>query len=193
MDEELRRTLEEYLLYEQEEMKMSAFRFNNAIVTKMMDEALGFCAEKAGLNSKEQAREALQDGDCCVCEYLRYALAQGVAKYLGSVDDNIEAVYTYEPEYATSVDEPVPGRPSPSSGFNLIARVSRKSAALSSIVASVGSALAEEFGRLGCPKANPLCFALDVQVVDEEEVRRRIGYGALIDSLYVRPMEIWHR
>jgi len=172
---------------------MSAFRFDNAIVTKMMDEALGFCAEKAGLNGKEQAREALQNGDCCVCEYLRYALAQGVAEYLGSVDDTIKAIYTYEPEYATSLDEPIPDRPNFSSGLNLIAQVSRKSAALSSVVASISSALAEEYGRLGCPKANPLCSGLDVQVVNEDEVRRRIGYGALIDSLYVRPMEIWHR
>ena len=172
---------------------MSALRFDSAIVTTMMEEAIEFCAEKAGLKGKEQAVEALRHGDCSVCEYLRYALAKGVAGYLGSVDDTIQAIYTYEPEYATIVDEPIPGRPNLSPGFNLIARVSRKSAALSSVVASVRSALVGEYKRLGCPKANALCSELDVKVVDDDEAQRRIGYGALISSLYVRPIEIWRR
>jgi hypothetical protein len=172
---------------------MSAVRFDNGIVTSMLEKALEFCTDKAGLNGKEQAREALREGDCCVCEYLRYALAQGVAEYLGSVDGTVEAVYTYEPDYATGANGSVPDRPNLSPGFNLIARVSRKSAALSSVVASVGSALAEECGRFACPKANASCYELDVKVVDENEVRRRTGYGALVGSLYVRPLEIWRR
>lgn len=172
---------------------MSTITFDNAIVTNMMEEAIEFCAEKAGLKSTEQAMETLRNGDCSVCEYLRYALAQGVAEYLGLVDDTIKAVYTYEPEYATGVDEPVPGRPNLSPGISLVAWVSRKSAALSSVVASVSSALAQEYRRLACPKANALCYELDVKVADDDEVQRRTGYGALINSLYVRPMQIWHR
>ena len=172
---------------------MTTIEFDNTIVTTMMEEALEFCAEKAGLKDKEQAREVLRKGDCYVCEYLRYALAKGVAEYLGSVDDTLKAIFTYEPEYATSVDESIPGRPNLSPGFNLIARVSRKSAALSSVVASVSSALAEECKRLGCPKANALCHELDVKLADDDEVQKRTGYGALINSLYVRPIEIWRR
>jgi hypothetical protein len=168
-------------------------RFDNTIVTNMMEEALEFCAEKAGLEGKEQARDALCHGDCSVCEYLRYALAQRVAEYLGSVDDTVKAIYTYEPEYATSADEAVLDRPSLWPGFNLIARVSRKSAALSSVVASVNLALTEEYKRLGCPKANALCSELDVKAVDDDEVQKRTGYGALISSLYVRPIEVWRR
>lgn len=38
-----------------------------------------------------------------------------------------------------------------------------------------------------------LCYELDVKVTDDEEVQKRIGYGALVNSLYVRPIEIWHR
>jgi hypothetical protein len=172
---------------------VSTLRFENAIVTNMVEEALEFCAEKAGLKDKEQARGVLLTGDCCACEYLRHALAQEMAKYLGSVDDTIKAIYTFEPEQATGGDEAIPARPNLSPGFSLIARVSRKSAALSSVVASLRSALAEEYRRLGCPKANALCSELDVRVVDEDEVEKRTGYGALIDSLYVRPIEVWHR
>ena len=172
---------------------MSMLRFNNAIVENMMEEALAFCAAKAGLKGREQAREVLLSGDCCVCEYLRFGLAQKVAEYLGSVDDTIKAIYTYEPEYATGVDGAIAARPNFSPGLNLIARVTRKSAALSSVAASMRSALAEEYRQLGCPKANALCSELDFRVVDEDEVEKRTGYGALISSLYVRPIEVWHR
>lgn len=170
-------------------MKMPMMTFDTGIVSSIMEDAIDFCVRKTGLKHRGQILEAMHRGDCSVCEYLRHGLAKGVAKYLGSVDDTIEAVYTYEPEYATSVDEPVPVSP----GLNLIARVSRKSAALSSVVASVGLALAEEYKELGCPKANALCYEIDVKVADDDEVRKRIGYGALINSLYVRPTEVWHR
>lgn len=172
---------------------MSTLRSVNAIVTDMVEEALEFCAEKADLKDKEEARGVLRAGDCRACEYLRYALAQKMAEYLASVDDTINAVYTFEPEEAIGGDEIIPARPNLSPGFNLIVRVSRKSAALSSVVAALRSALAEECRRLGCPKANALCSELDVRVVGEDEVEKRTGYGALINSLYVRPIEVWHR
>jgi hypothetical protein len=172
---------------------MSTIRFNNAVVGQMVNDAVTFCAEKAGLKSVDQAIQALHSGDCCVCEYLQYALAQKIAEYLGSVDDTVQAVYTFEPEQAIGVGEIVTNHPILSPRFNLIARVSRKSAALSSVVASINSALAKECQQLGCPKANAMCYELDVEVVDEDEVQKRIGYGALISSLYVRPIEIWQR
>jgi len=172
---------------------MPAITFDTTVVKNMMEDAIEFCARKTSLEGKAQVLEALRRGDCSVCEYLRYGLAKGVAGYLGSVDDTIKVIYIYEPEYATSVDESIPGRPSLSPGINLIAWVSRKSAALSSVVASVSSALAEECRRLACPKANALCYMLDVEVADDDEVQRRTGYGLLIKSLYVHPMEIWCR
>ncbi len=168
---------------------MAVITFDTAVVTSMMEDAIEFCARKTGLKDREQVLEAMRRGDCSICEYLRHGLIKGVAKYLGSVDDTIEAIYTYEPEYATGTDYAIPA----SSGLNLIARVNRKSAALSSVVASVSAALAEEYRELGCPKANALCYELDVKVADDDEVQKRIGYGALINSFYVRPTEVWHR
>jgi hypothetical protein len=116
-----------------------------------------------------------------------------VAEYLGSMDDGITAVYAHEPEYATGADTVGLGQPRSQPGLNLIVRVSRKSAALSSVVASLGVALAEELKQLGCPNATVLCRELDVKLADEQDVQKRIGYGAAIDSFYLRPIEIWHR
>lgn len=172
---------------------MPALRFDNAIVTKMVDQALEYCAQKSGAKDKEQARARLLAGDCGACDYLRYALARNMAAYMGAVDETINAVYAFEPDQATGGDEALPARPNLTPGLNLIARVSRKSAALTSVVASLGSALAEEHKRLSCSKANALCGELDVRVADEGEVEKRIGYGALINSPYVRPLEVWHR
>jgi hypothetical protein len=172
---------------------MSAIKFENAVVASILEEAIEFCARKTGLKEREKVLEAIRRGECSVCEYLRYALAKGVARYLGSMDDTVKAIYVFEPEYATGMDVAIPGRPNFSPGINMIARVSRKSAALSSVVASLNSALAEECKQLACPKANSLCFGLDVEVADESEVLNRTGYGALISSLSVRPMEVWQR
>jgi hypothetical protein len=167
---------------------MSAITFDSAIVVQMMDEALKFCANKSGFNGKEHALEALHKGDCCVCEYLRYALGKSVGQYLGSVDDQVRAVYTYEPEFGQAVEE---GRGSP--GVNLVAHVGRKSAALSSVVLSLGTALAEERRKLGCPNAKAPCFDLDVKLADDAEVQARRGYGAVISSQWVQPVQVWHR
>ena len=172
---------------------MCAIKFDNAIVVSIMEEAIEFCARKTGLKDREQILDTMRSGDCSVCEYLRYALAKGVAEYLGSMDNTVKAIYIYEPEYATSMDMTIPSRPNLSPGINLIVWVSRKSAALSSVVASVSSALAEECKQLACPKANALCYQLDVEVADDDEVYRQTGYGLLINSLYVRPIEIWQR
>jgi len=163
------------------------------MITGMMEGAIKFCASKTGLKDRKQILESMRRGDCSVCEFLRYGLAKAVADYLGSMDENVRAIYTYEPEYAASGDGSLPDRPISSPGISMIAWVSRKSAALSSVVASVSSALAGEYKRLACPRVNALCYDLDVAIADDDEVRRRIGYGALIGSLNVRPIEVWRR
>ena len=162
--------------------------FDKSIVANMIEDALAFCAAKMGTETKEKALEAVLQGDCSVCGYVRYGLAQSLAQYLGSIDDTIKAVYNYEPEYATN-DE-MAGL---SFGIHLLAWVERKSAALNSIVAGLDAALMEERKRLLCPDATAECFSLDVKVADDDEVRRRRGYGALVNSIFVRPTKVWER
>lgn len=75
----------------------------------------------------------------------------------------------------------------------MIAWVTRKSAALSSLISLIGSHLAQGFTQFSCPHANALCSKLDVHIVDDDEVLMRTGYGALLTSFYVRPIEVWRR
>jgi len=167
--------------------------FDTANIENMIEYALGFSTQKMGYAGQEQVVEALQHGNCSVCEYMRYGLAQKIAEYLGSVDNTVKAVYIYEPEYATAVDGAMPDELSFSRGIHMIAWVGRKTAALLSLIDVLGSNLAQKFKQLGCPKANALCYQLVVHIVDDEEVLTRTGYGALVDSFYVRPIEIWRR
>lgn len=171
---------------------MSAATFDTTKMKEMMRQSLEFGAEKLGHGDVQRTLTALGRGDCVACDYVRYGLAQEIAEYLGSMDGSIKAVYTFEPEYATGVDGTI-GRPGFSPAISMIAWVDHKSAALSSVVDMLTEAVAQEMRQLECPKANALCRRLDVKVVDDDEVQSRLGYGALVNSLYVRPLEVWHR
>ena len=162
-------------------------------IPEMIENAIMFSAGKMGMTGRDQVVQARARGDCITCEYLRFGLANEVADYLGSMDETIRSVYVYEPELATAVNGNIHNRPRLVPGINMIIRVSRKTAALKSILTSIASAVEQEFGQLNCPEANALCNMIDVIIVDDQEVAKRTGYGALIGSLYTPPIEIWQR
>ena len=159
----------------------------------MIEVAIDFCRRKTGLADRARVTEAISGGDRGVSEYLHYGLAREIADHLGSVDSAVKAVYLYEPEYATYADEPLPERPSFSPAINLIVCVTHKSAALSAVVDILCSSVAQELGRLECVGPEEQARVVDVQIVDDDEVLGRSGYGALVSSVHVRPMEIWRR
>ncbi len=165
-----------------------------AATSVAMQNAIVFCAEKANLKSKEQVLEARLRGDCKTCEYLRYGLAKGIAEYLGSMDNRAKAVYIYDDHAASHHwHNGVPNCASIVPGIRMIVWVTRKSHALNSLLDTLATAVDKELRQFPCPSANALCHMLDVIVVDDEEVTQRIGYGALINSVYLAPIELWHR
>lgn len=169
----------------------SVITVDRSLMRDMVEEAIEFCTRKTGARSREEALDAILSGDCSVCEYLRYGLSRQIGAYLGSMDRQVKIVYVYEPEYGTTVDDTNVVKLS--SSINLLAWVNRKSAALDSIVESLAETLRDERNQLLCEKAGSACFMLDVQVVDDEEVKSRRGYGALVNSLHVRPTKLWMR
>ena len=67
----------------------------------------------------------------------------------------------------------------------------RKTGALNSLVEALDGALAQQlFHLLG---RGPRAHVLDVQIVDDTDVQNRTGYGALLSSLYHRPIKVWER
>jgi len=160
--------------------------------TNLVEAALEAVSANQG-QDQDTLRQAMRHGDCTICDAVRYQLAQKLAADLGAVDRSVKAVYLYEPEQATTSDEGVRDRPSLSPGLSLIIWVDRKTAALNSIVDSLGSAVSAAAKPLSCPFANALCWMVDAQFVDDRQVEQRLGYGALINSVYVRPIEVWQR
>ena len=173
-------------------MSTPTVQFEVSDLPELLQAALVTAATQQG-KTPEDTAERIQGGDCSVCEVVRYRFAEGLAAYLGAVDASVKAVYIYEPEYATSYDDVALDGQSRSHGINLIVWAARKSAALQSLASYAADELHSQVVKLSCPKANSLCWALDLQIVDDEQVLKRTGYGALIESLYVRPMELWRR
>jgi hypothetical protein len=173
--------------------KMDTVTINGTAIQDMVQSALAFSAEKAELPAAREARREIADGGCTICEYLRYGLSKELGQYLGTIDRSVQAVYAYEPEYAAGVLHLDSAGPGIDQGINLIVSVDRKNHALNSIVASLEDAVKEGVRPLLCSKANGSCFALDVKVVDGEELETRRGYGALVSSVYVAPMRLWSR
>jgi hypothetical protein len=159
----------------------------------MVEEAMAFCARKMGVQTTEEVLDSLRQGNYQACQYVKYSLAKQMGKYLGTVDKNVKAVYLYEPDYATGIYDVNGEKPSLSSGINMIAWVDRKTAALSSLVASLDAALREAQIPLLCLDANRIFYYLDIVVVDDEEISNRRGYGAMIGSIHVDPTVLWNR
>ena len=94
---------------------------------------------------------------------------------------------------STAADVALSERPNLSPSINLIVWAGRRSAALAALVDSLRATLAEQAADFACSRANALCWMLDAQVVDDQQVEMRTGYGALVNSTFVRPLEVWHR
>ncbi|NIM94446.1 MAG: hypothetical protein GTO18_12155 [Anaerolineales bacterium] len=159
-----------------------------------IESAIEFCAEKAMLNDRQSVLAARERADCIACDYLRYGVAKGIADYFGKMDTHTRAIYFYNDGESTLMwDKSSPKSAKLTPGIRLILWASKKSPALMALVNAVIESVENELRELYCPNANALCNQLDVIVVDDQEVEGKTGYGALIESLYFRPIEIWHR
>jgi hypothetical protein len=154
-----------------------------------MDQALAFCADKAGLPGPEAALSRLRMGDVTTANYWRYGLARQAAEYLGALDNDVQSIYVAD--YDATPEDVAFGDVSPVSLIHLIVWVARKTAALTALADALDRALTAECARR--LDMNALSHLLDVQIVDDAEVNGRAGYGALIASTQYKPLQVWKR
>lgn len=155
----------------------------------ILHQALGFCAQKMRFDDHQTVIDRLRQGDRNACAYCHYSIAEQVSASLGTLDENVKAVYMFEcdatPEdICFSETECTPL-------VHLIVWVERKTEALNSLVAMLDRALSKRLAQLIGPRQ--LQYVLDVQVIDNTEVEQRIGYGALLSSIHHRPLKVWER
>lgn len=155
-----------------------------------VSEALSFCAQKLNLgHSVQAALSRLQEGDAAASKYWQYGLAKRVAEHLAGWDASVKAVYATD--YDATPEDIVFSTQTQTSLVHLIVWAERKTAALDSLVAALDSALVKRYADLTGMKH--LAHLLDIQVVDDGDVEARKGYGAILTSLYNRPIQVWAR
>lgn len=169
-------------------------QIDQALANDMLQKAIAYCGDRKFGGDSQEAVLALRQGRCDICGLLCHSLIQEVGQYLGRTDKMIKAVYQVEAEAALA--RPQDGlRPSLTrrGGINLVAWVDRKSAALAALSGTVENALAESLRTFDCKNSTPACFVMQIQLVDEKDVKERRGYGAFVSSPYLRSTEVWHR
>ncbi len=159
------------------------------IAQAILSEALEFCASKLGLEDPQAAAEHLHRRSSDAYNYFQYGLAKSVAEHLSEVDESVKAVFLYEEE--ATPDDLCFGQAKRTPLIHLIVWAEVRTAALQSLLTGLDRALVQMVAEiLGYPK---LLCVLDAQVIDDTDVENRTGYGALLSSLYHRPLEVWKR
>ena len=152
-------------------------------------QAMEYCAQKMGLANAQEAVERIKDRDLAACSYCRYSIARQVAEALGALDENIQTIYVFD--YDATPQDLCFGEAEQTMPIHLLVWTERKTGALSSLVEALDRALARNYRNvLG---QGPRAHVLDVQIIDNSDVENRAGYGALLASLYHRPIKVWER
>jgi hypothetical protein len=136
---------------------------------------------------------ALQQGRSDVCGDLLDNLGKQIAEYLGSMDQNIRAIFYYEADQERSHDFQIKGSTDEWKGsINLVAWVNRKSAALVALVATLENVLLESQRQLiGISSSHLSLISLDVKMVNDDEIYQQRGLGVIARSEMVHSKQVW--
>lgn len=162
-----------------------------SIFGEMISRALAFAEQKTRLQGRETLAQALQQGHTAAHEYFRYGLAKEIGNYLGQAAAMVKDVYLYEPESATG--EVINGKTSPTRGLELIVWASGQKDLLSPILDTLDQELTAEYKALLGPAAGAMTSLIAVDIIDDQDVQKRVGSGALVSSLHTRPLKVWSR
>ena len=155
----------------------------------ILSQAMGYCAQKMGLKDTQAAIDRVKQGDTMACGYCHYSAAQQVADTLGMLDGNVQTAYVFE--YDATPEDVSMGEAARIIPLHLLVWVKRKTDALSALVESLDRAMAQSLANMLGTSSD--AHVLDVQVVDDSDVKNRTAYGALLSSLFQRPIKVWDR
>lgn len=152
-------------------------------------------AETARLSnlSPKDTTSAIEHGDCIECEELHQRLALHVARFLAEREPNLRAVYRFDPSFASGEDGRVRSLPSESSAIDLLVWTEKRDPAIEADARTLQETFAQERANWLCPKAVQWCHALNIVLIDDDDVHARRGYATLLDSVWVRPSKVWEK
>ncbi len=121
----------------------------------------------------------------------KYGLAEGATNVIVANDGNVQAVYHFEE--STNPDSETEEALTPDVGVHLLLLVDSNSAALNAFVQSLDGILAGLIRELPSPALAKRTSVLNVIPITQEDVDNRRGYGALLSSMFARPVKLWAR
>jgi len=162
-----------------------------SVCQEMISRALDFCSQKSNFLGGNGIADALKEGNLAAHEYFRYGLAKEIGSYLGNESPTVKTVYFFEPE--TMPGEIVDQKNCFTRGLDLIVWVDGQKDALSPLVQAMGKEFLKEYKSLLGSAAEAMQSFLTVDVIDDQDVEKRVGGGAVIASVHTRPTKVWSR
>lgn len=130
-------------------------------------------------------------GNPSFVDYFKFALAVRVSNAIGAHDKHVEATYIYDPS----------ANPDSESGvdlsvdltIHLLVQVSNSTVALEGFLDSLSNFIVASLQTMPSKRFQECTHIMDINIVTTQEVELRLGYGALIKSMYAPALKIWER
>lgn len=165
-------------------------RSSNALFTAraILADTLEYYASRRSVEAAKVTAKQMRSGDRALQADLERRLARSLAEYLGGMDRDLKAVYLYEQKLAEddeSLDALV------TDPLHLVVWAEPKTVALDALITMLNRALTQAMSELR--KKSATRRALDAHLIDDAEVRDRVGYAAFLFSPHHRPVQVWRR
>jgi len=160
-----------------------------SLADSMVQQAVEVCAAKHFSGDERRVRLALLRGECTQCACISQAMYSPLSKHFEREIKGLKAVYQYRPLNALS--QP-PDDPRLAAAIHLGLWVESKGSLPPAKIRKIEAALAESRRQLGCPNADEGCFTLDIQLLDDADVRQGRGVAGLLGSEKLM-VPIWQR
>lgn len=148
---------------------------------RLVDRAFRHVAAKIGASSPSEAASKVREGDLDAYLYFRYGIAREAAAEIASICDGVNAGLLFLENRCESF----PGEP-----VLLGLLVVRKTAALRSLVDAIGEAVRHEVAAR-VPALASFDTVLATEIIDDEQVMKRSGVAALMNSVNDPPIQVW--
>jgi hypothetical protein len=158
------------------------------IAENALIQALEVCVKELDLDGIPALARRIKRGDTVACAYYRHGLAKQVAQSLGALEANVKGVYLLDEQMLlvglASGDE---NQDAPR--IRLLVWMEPVTSTFGPLVAALDRALVQ--GYLDVLGTEDVMTLLDVQVIDDADVQKLIGYGAFLVSVHQRLEQFW--
>ena len=173
---------------------MSTIHVDRGIADSVLKSAIAYCANQHTAGDNQLALQSIRSGVFDVCECLRNNLVDQIAQVLGELDKTVIAVFTYNRYDPTNHIRINDGPPEDiGTSINLVLWVERKSAALISLAGSLEKDLRESQQQYGCLIRGKDCINLFIELVDDFDVKEKLGFGFLVSNSHLKTRQVWKR